>query len=511
MSDKKADDQMYAYKCPVCGMGVLQKLKNDTYQCVSCGEVVPNFLLQPSKGTPEEEFNKWKSEVTKKKAFEGDDKWQSQKEVVPFGMGERGWQGYEPYKRGSTDNNEQTMAMYWDMVRDLFFEKGNRWSGVLKQLKNMYSELTIGQIEELEHHVRYYLDQYKSQIESKKQGASLQDAIEFFIKHQDIIGIPGNIDSKTHTVEFSSGKKLSFDETVKLFIEHKQKTADYDGFFGSPKDLGKDPSGDFPAVSWLPKGQEDLNVNEDIRTASKKITTSFHPALGGSEIKHEDHIDVYQGHDTEDGSKLYECPKGSNKMRWEILEKKAEIEINEEAMNKAIEEYIPTLPEKVWIETYGDHEADRYVNNFADEMREHGRRVPMDMSDVLESHFENLTVVDWVDMYHDEMRDHLIDEFYMTKSLEDLETYYPGLVALYNKHLQTKTALQNPLTDEQQNQIAAKYGPMMNTTLMYYAEALKNGHAKDRALAYALDEMKKMNTVIDSAKLVEAIDVYIGK
>ncbi len=44
----------------------------------------------------------------------------------------------------------------------------------------------------------------------------------------------------------------------------------------------------------------------------------FHPALGGTIVKHEDHEDVKEGTDTETNDELFECPKGSGKMRWEV-------------------------------------------------------------------------------------------------------------------------------------------------------------------------------------------------
>ena len=139
-----------------------------------------------------------------------DDKWQKQKEVVPIGFGERAWQAYEPYKRAADDDHQSTMAMYWDTVKDLFFEKGNRWGSIRDELKKMYSEITEEDLSELMNQVRYYMDQQKQQLES-----------------------------------------------------------DY-GFMDSPKDIGKNPSGDFPSVQWMPRGTEDQDVSPNIFHSKKK-------------------------------------------------------------------------------------------------------------------------------------------------------------------------------------------------------------------------------------------------
>ena len=148
---------------------------------------------------------RWEKSASKKVAMP-EDKWQSQKEVVPIGLGERGWQAYEPYKQSS---GSDAMAMYWDQVRDSFFDKGNRWSAVVQELKQMYTEITDENIQELQDQVRYTLNQHKTQVES-----------------------------------------------------------DF-GFFDGPTDLGKRPKGDFPSVQWMPRGVEDMDVDPNKTTASK--------------------------------------------------------------------------------------------------------------------------------------------------------------------------------------------------------------------------------------------------
>ena len=99
-----------------------------------------------------------------------------------------------------------------------------------------------------------------------------------------------------------------------------------------------------------------INSYEDLHTAGLGLSkldkrSDFWPALGGQDVKHEDHMDTYEGHDTEDGSKWFECPKGSGNSRWEKgpkSQKKAEDSFITEESKEAIAkthgaEYISAL------------------------------------------------------------------------------------------------------------------------------------------------------------------------
>jgi hypothetical protein len=71
-----------------------------------------------------------------------------------------------------------------------------------------------------------------------------------------------------------------------------------------------------------------------------------------------------------------------------------------------------------------------------------------------------------------------------------------------------KTADDQVLPQDQQDQIAATTAPIYNTALNNYAQAVKRGHEKDRALEYAIQSVSNMEK-IDPKKLVELINNYL--
>lgn len=70
-------------------------------------------------------------------------------------------------------------------------------------------------------------------------------------------------------------------------------------------------------------------------------------------------------------------------------------------------------------------------------------------------------------------------------------------------------AQENILTQEQQNEIAAKWTPAMNILLDNYVGAVKNGHDKERALAYAMETVQTMDKSITKDQAVDAINTYL--
>lgn len=71
-----------------------------------------------------------------------------------------------------------------------------------------------------------------------------------------------------------------------------------------------------------------------------------------------------------------------------------------------------------------------------------------------------------------------------------------------------KKADESPLTQEDQNEISAVSCPAYVIALNNYASAVKRGHEKDRALAYAVESVKNLEK-IDEKKLVEFINTYL--
>ena len=116
----------------------------------------------------------------------------------------------------------------------------------------------------------------KGTPQNKPPTVSLNDAVRYYIDNPDKYGMPASFDLKTQTVLFASGKTISFKEILDNYSKDsgKYKEGDAssqwgrDGFWDSPNpsDLGKEPSGDFPSVQWMPRGTEDMSVDEDIIT-----------------------------------------------------------------------------------------------------------------------------------------------------------------------------------------------------------------------------------------------------
>lgn len=71
-----------------------------------------------------------------------------------------------------------------------------------------------------------------------------------------------------------------------------------------------------------------------------------------------------------------------------------------------------------------------------------------------------------------------------------------------------KQSAEQILTQEQQNEIAAKTSPVYVMAVNNYAEALKRGHSKDRALEYAIQAVANIDK-IDPKQLVEIINTYL--
>ncbi len=74
----------------------------------------------------------------------------------------------------------------------------------------------------------------------------------------------------------------------------------------------------------------------------------------------------------------------------------------------------------------------------------------------------------------------------------------------------TATAFEHPLSLSQEKQIAAKWGPEYISALSHFNQALKNGHPKERAIQYAISELRKAGVTISPTTLLEIADIYMG-
>ena len=74
----------------------------------------------------------------------------------------------------------------------------------------------------------------------------------------------------------------------------------------------------------------------------------------------------------------------------------------------------------------------------------------------------------------------------------------------------TAKAFEHQLPLDHEKQITAKWGPEYISALYHLNQAIKNGHPKDRAVQYAVAEMKKMGVTISPMTLLEIADIYMG-
>lgn len=111
---------------------------------------------------------------------------------------------------------------------------------------------------------------------------SINDALKYYIDNPDRFGMPASFDMQKKLVLFDAGHSVSFDEVIDNYMKDSGKLKEGDasdqwgegGFYDSPNpsDLGKEPKGDFPSMGWLPRGTEDMSVDEDIITGSLNLS-----------------------------------------------------------------------------------------------------------------------------------------------------------------------------------------------------------------------------------------------
>jgi hypothetical protein len=360
--------------------------------------------------------------MNSKKAFEGDTKYQKQKEVSTTGL-VPGLVAYEPYKKGSTDPNEAKMLLYWDTIKDSFFDKGNRWSFVAKQLKQMYSDITQKDINDLYEKARYYIDQYQLSLKSNF------------------------------------------------------------GLIDGPKDLGKNPSGDFPSVQWMPKGQEDLDVDPNVTTATfkteqEKILTSSNEKTNQTLLK------IL----SKDKDSYIRANVAKN--RNTPLEVLAELSLDQDEFVREAVDLNPLKKSAI--------EERKFMITDMGEGTEHRTLVDENKNLVILPRYgvwriENGIAKDVIETSND---------------LDVLKKKYNAAVVVTTASKELK-AIESPLTQDEQNQIAAKYGAEYNTALAHIYFAAKRGHSLDKAIEYAINEMKKVNISLEPKKLVEAMNLYV--
>lgn len=113
---------------------------------------------------------------------------------------------------------------------------------------------------------------YDPSVKESSADSKIAEALKYFIENPDELGVPTHISQAEKRVFFSNGKSHTFDEVVESY---SLMTSDKDAsFFDGPVDLGKEHDGDFPSVTWMPRGHEDGDVNDHALTAERGVPLS---------------------------------------------------------------------------------------------------------------------------------------------------------------------------------------------------------------------------------------------
>lgn len=88
---------------------------------------------------------------------------------------------------------------------------------------------------------------------------------------------------------------------------------------------------------------------------------------------------------------------------------------------------------------------------------------------------------------------------------------FPPIQKAVNKelmHSKQASLLDEVLDQPTQDAIAAEYGPQMLIAIRFYNDAVRYGQSPDRAMAYALEEARRMNKQINQKDFLEVLNTY---
>ena len=87
---------------------------------------------------------------------------------------------------------------------------------------------------------------------------------------------------------------------------------------------------------------------------------------------------------------------------------------------------------------------------------------------------------------------------------------FPSIQKAVNKQLMRskQASLDEVLDQTTQDAIASEYGPSMLIALRFYNDAVRYGQSPDRAVAYALEEVRRMRRPIEQKDFMEVLDTY---
>lgn len=176
---------------------------------------------------------------------------------------------------------------------------------------------------------------------------------------------------------------------------------------------------------------EDLRANSGLGLSKLDKEAKFWPSLGGQDVKHGDHIDVYEGHDTEDGSKWYECPKGSGNSRWEKGSKsqKRASALDHESLVNALNTFLQAQNIEYWHNSLFED----IMESFKEEYNANMGKYPAD--NVVENQAVELSDQNetwWFENYGDAEIENWLYNLQGIDTIEALTETYPDIVKYYN-------------------------------------------------------------------------------
>lgn len=316
---------------------------------------------------------------------------------------------------------------------------------------------------------------------NKPYAPSLNDALKFYIENPDKQGIPSSFDLQKREVYFDNKKKMSFEEIIKNYMQDSGRYKESDaspedqwghgGFMDSPVDVGEDPIGDFPHVKWVPRGKEDVEEADPDAIWSN---------MGLSKL-----------------DKTAQTPP-----------------LDRERLEMALYSYLENRPENYWYERW----IEKYMDDFREEYFDNRGRLPSgNVQENVAERAADMSSADWFSIYGDKDVDSWMDEFSFYNTEGELQEDYPEIYEFYKRiSAEGSVVLENFtvtasefLTQDQRNQIAAKYGAEYISALQHYAQALEDGHPEERAVAYAVEELKKVDTTISEDILEDVANIYL--
>lgn len=183
-----------------------------------------------------------------------------------------------------------------------------------------------------------------------------------------------------------------------------------------------------------------------------------------------------------------EFPLGGVHGAWMAQNKDLLNKYGIETKDKTVTDVWNDMTEKGWTRISNEPAGTRFIIEVADL-----NRLPSYLDDFIAKHFENgetITLGNGKGKY------------------VNITDPFPSIQKAVNKELVQTRQASLDISQETQNEIASQYGPNMLVALRFYEDALTYGHDPERALDYALEEVKKMGTIIPREEFQKVFEQY---